>query len=872
MREERMSVERVFTLSTSTIISPQQEEQGDGSWWETDEDGETWVYVELAKDSCVLRAHHARLRRPMSPQPERTIKVHISHQQQGPGLGQYRIQGSVNSPAGFGLAKHVQQSGFRKGRLKLSEAHRFPSILWGIVYWGWDRSRHLRSLKPSQWQSMAVQQLLAGRIRANKEASRCSDVALPEGGYPPPPCTLCSFARVLLADPVPLPYSTHNPYPDANAAPPAGRACSGMTLLCVGDRVFRKAHPLPPDSDRFIERVREAYSPLCGEEHHAWEWSASDEGFPPAAGRTVGAWLAYTPLCGEEYHAWEWAAGDDTTASPLPPQEQWPPRRLESRDGLWAVCGVGALWNRQDCGQVQFLVHLSVGMCCRPWRVARHGVLSIPCRRAGSDTLPWSVPTGCHFVPLTRLRVAVELSGTVLSNFSSKRISPAQQPEKSKLARSIAARRGAGCPPAEEASRRRETTAFIEGSEPSSQPRCRLPGNTNVLIHSLWEHNPITVMSPQQRQSAAVSGRHNLVVSFQLKNTQAIECGGGYIKVLRGDFEPTQFHSELDYLLMFGPDVCGSMRKVQLILNYNRQHSLTWRKEHPPVDDRLTHVYSLGYWLYTVIINYNGTYEYQLDGEMQEKGLLATDFAWGDGKCPAPCSKDCESCVYTPVSLANCPVPFCSSPVPSHDTISGVGIELWQVQSGTIFDNIIIGNDIEEVDEFIEQTWRRFKDSERRQWQRRPATFEDVADATKDDIEKHVFIIDEWAIWLSNSSFGPIDMIDGVSPRRTIALKERVRQAEEERLERIPFDSPASFFGRCFHSALDKIDAIYQSMKKSQEGCSQDATEQMLDRLDKLQKQVNDLARAVENLKGQQRALVQHEGLHPIADPPSPQG
>ena len=37
------------------------------------------------------------------------------------------------------------------------------------------------------------------------------------------------------------------------------------------------------------------------------------------------------------------------------------------------------------------------------------------------------------------------------------------------------------------------------------------------------------------------------VVSFQLKDTQSIDCGGGYLKIMRGDFDPKEFHGESDY-------------------------------------------------------------------------------------------------------------------------------------------------------------------------------------------------------------------------------------------------------------------------------------------------------------------------------------
>ena len=55
----------------------------------------------------------------------------------------------------------------------------------------------------------------------------------------------------------------------------------------------------------------------------------------------------------------------------------------------------------------------------------------------------------------------------------------------------------------------------------------------------------------------------DLVVQFRVKFEQDIDCGGGYIKIFKGDIDQKNLHGDTDYQLMFGPDVCGpSNRKV----------------------------------------------------------------------------------------------------------------------------------------------------------------------------------------------------------------------------------------------------------------------------------------------------------------------
>jgi len=42
-----------------------------------------------------------------------------------------------------------------------------------------------------------------------------------------------------------------------------------------------------------------------------------------------------------------------------------------------------------------------------------------------------------------------------------------------------------------------------------------------------------------------------------------------------------------------------------------------------------------------------------------------------------------------------------------------VGIDVWQVKAGSIFDNIIIGDDLNEVNAIIDKTWKATKDAEK---------------------------------------------------------------------------------------------------------------------------------------------------------------
>ena len=63
----------------------------------------------------------------------------------------------------------------------------------------------------------------------------------------------------------------------------------------------------------------------------------------------------------------------------------------------------------------------------------------------------------------------------------------------------------------------------------------------------------------------------DLVIQYTVKHEQRLDCGGAYIKLLRGGskFDAASFGGDSEYGVMFGPDVCGSSnRRTHVIFNY----------------------------------------------------------------------------------------------------------------------------------------------------------------------------------------------------------------------------------------------------------------------------------------------------------------
>lgn len=83
-----------------------------------------------------------------------------------------------------------------------------------------------------------------------------------------------------------------------------------------------------------------------------------------------------------------------------------------------------------------------------------------------------------------------------------------------------------------------------------------------------------------------------LVIQYSVKHPQNIDCGGAYIKVLPASVNLEQFKDDSPYNVMFGPDICGSStRRVHFIFGYKGQN-LLWKKTLPCETDRLTHLYT----------------------------------------------------------------------------------------------------------------------------------------------------------------------------------------------------------------------------------------------------------------------------------------
>ncbi|KAI5055957.1 hypothetical protein GOP47_0029478 [Adiantum capillus-veneris] len=123
-------------------------------------------------------------------------------------------------------------------------------------------------------------------------------------------------------------------------------------------------------------------------------------------------------------------------------------------------------------------------------------------------------------------------------------------------------------------------------------------------------------------------GEKPVVLQYDLRLQNGIECGGSYLKFLQvqeDGWTPEQLDNAAPYSIMFGPDKCGSTNKVHFIFRHKHPRTGLYVEHHlknPPsiINDKLTHVY-------TAVIHPDNKVSILIDGEEKKSAdLLSKDF------------------------------------------------------------------------------------------------------------------------------------------------------------------------------------------------------------------------------------------------------
>lgn len=149
-----------------------------------------------------------------------------------------------------------------------------------------------------------------------------------------------------------------------------------------------------------------------------------------------------------------------------------------------------------------------------------------------------------------------------------------------------------------------------------------MEGDKGLVVKNAAAHHAISAKFPKKIDPKGKT----LVVQYEVKLQNGLECGGAYLKLLREnkDLHREEFSNATPYVIMFGPDKCGHTNKVHFIFNHKSPKTGEYEEKHLSTPPTAKIVKSTE--LYTLIIHPNNTYVVKQNNEEVKSGSLLTDF------------------------------------------------------------------------------------------------------------------------------------------------------------------------------------------------------------------------------------------------------
>jgi len=268
----------------------------------------------------------------------------------------------------------------------------------------------------------------------------------------------------------------------------------------------------------------------------------------------------------------------------------------------------------------------------------------------------------------------------------------------------------------------------------------------------------------------------DLVVQFSVKHENKVStfCGGGYIKLMGSDFDQSTFGGDTDYKIMFGPDLCGyDVSRIHSIFTFNGENLLKTEDIKLNYDDknRLTKLYTLVVKpdnTYEVFLDKTSKSTGKLhddwkfpqkttddasdskpadwvdqakidDADASQPANWVTEKKMVDPEASKPEGWDDDEdgeweapMIDNPEFKGDWRAPRIENPaykgvwkakqidnkdfvedVYGYDDIGAVGFELWTVNAGSIFDNIIVTDSLDTAWEHAAAHWAKITEGEK---------------------------------------------------------------------------------------------------------------------------------------------------------------
>uniref|UniRef100_A0A183B3Z8 Calnexin n=1 Tax=Echinostoma caproni TaxID=27848 RepID=A0A183B3Z8_9TREM len=127
-----------------------------------------------------------------------------------------------------------------------------------------------------------------------------------------------------------------------------------------------------------------------------------------------------------------------------------------------------------------------------------------------------------------------------------------------------------------------------------------IEGDHALVLKSKAKHHAISVKLDRPIKF----NTPELVIQYEVKFENGMECGGAYIKLLSAntDLDLLNFHDKTPYTIMFGPDKCGMDTKFHFIIRHRNPKTGEYEEKHAKkatkdleslFTDKRTHLYTL---------------------------------------------------------------------------------------------------------------------------------------------------------------------------------------------------------------------------------------------------------------------------------------
>ncbi|KFZ10762.1 hypothetical protein V502_07938 [Pseudogymnoascus sp. VKM F-4520 (FW-2644)] len=149
-----------------------------------------------------------------------------------------------------------------------------------------------------------------------------------------------------------------------------------------------------------------------------------------------------------------------------------------------------------------------------------------------------------------------------------------------------------------------------------------IDGDKGLVVKNAAAHHAISAKFPKPIENKGKT----LVVQYEVKLQNGLECGGAYLKLLRDNkaLHQEEFSNTSPYVIMFGPDKCGHTNKVHFIVNHKNPKTGEYEEKHmnAPPSAQISKTSEL----YTLIVHPNNTFAIRQNGKQVKEGSLLEDF------------------------------------------------------------------------------------------------------------------------------------------------------------------------------------------------------------------------------------------------------